>query len=555
MPMFLKYLNRRTKVNTGSSMQIRSSLRIVFPVCFLALVLNGCTEKKQAVIKEQKPPNIVYILADDLGYGDISAFNTKGKIQTPNIDILAKEGMRFTDAHTSSAVCTPTRYGILTGRYNWRSSIKNGVLTGKSKALIPNSRTTVASFLNKNGYKTGFVGKWHLGWDWALKDSTSSNGEGWNATDFENIDFSKPVTNTPNDLGFDYAYGHSGSLDMAPYVYIENGLATAEVDTVTVDKGKYTWWREGPTAADFVHDDVTPNFFRKSMAFIENQGTEEQPFFLYLALPSPHTPILPTEEWQGKSGLNPYADFVVMIDDYVGQLVAILEQKGLAENTIVIFTSDNGCSPEADFEILGEMDHNPSGIYRGHKADIYEGGHRVPFIMKWPLQIKSGSTSDKTICTTDLLATTADILNVGLKDNEGEDSFSFLPLTTDSDITAYKREATVHHSINGSFALRKDNWKMIFCPGSGGWSDPKPNSEGIDELPKFQLYDIDTDPSERKNLFGQHPDIEKQLGTLMLEYIENGRSTPGEKQTNEANGFGNKEWNQIKTLRNNILEQ
>jgi arylsulfatase A len=296
----------------------------------LLLAISGtisCENLEKESEKQMKTPNIVYILADDLGYGDIGAFNPDGKIATPHIDKLASDGLKFTDAHTSSAVCTPTRYGILTGRYNWRSPIKNGVLTGKSKALIPNTRTTVASFLKNNGYKTGFVGKWHLGWDWAIKDSTNIGGEGWNATDFANLDFTKPVTNTPNDLGFDYAYGHSGSLDMAPYVYVENGKATAEVDTVTVDTGKYTWWREGPTAADFVHDDVTPNFFRKSMTFIENQSSEEQPFFLYLALPSPHTPILPTEEWQGKSGLNPYADFVVMIDDYVGQLVEVLEQK------------------------------------------------------------------------------------------------------------------------------------------------------------------------------------------------------------------------------------
>jgi arylsulfatase A-like enzyme len=515
----------------------------------------GCENLEKESEKQMKTPNIVYILADDLGYGDISAFNPEGKIQTPNIDKLAVDGMKFTDAHTSSAVCTPTRYGILTGRYNWRSPIKNGVLTGKSKALVPNSRTTVASFLKKNGYKTGFVGKWHLGWDWALKDSIQNEGEGWNATDFTNLDFTKPVTNTPNDLGFDYAYGHSGSLDMAPYVYVENGMATAEVDTVTVDTGKYTWWREGPTAADFVHDDVTPNFFRKSMAFIENQSSEGQPFFLYLALPSPHTPILPTEEWQGKSGLNPYADFVVMIDDYVGQLVEVLEQKGLTENTIVIFASDNGCSPQADFKILGDLGHDPSAIYRGHKADIFEGGHRIPFIVKWPSIVDSGTESDKTICTTDLLATVADIIDVDLLDNEGEDSFSILPLLDNTDERKFNREATVHHSINGSFALRKDNWKMIFCPGSGGWSDPKPNAEEIGSLPKFQLYNLNIDPAEQSNLFGQHPEIEKNLSELMVQYIDNGRSTPGEKQSNEPNGFGNKEWNQLIALRQNIQEK
>ncbi|NND80380.1 MAG: arylsulfatase, partial [Maribacter sp.] len=388
----------------------------------------GCGPSEGEADNRMKTPNIVFILADDLGYGDIGAFNPDGKIATPNIDKLATTGIKFMDAHTSSAVCTPTRYGILTGRYNWRSPIKSGVLTGKSKALLPKSRTTVASLLKRKGYETAFIGKWHLGWDWALKDSTSFGGEGWDAADFDNLDFTKPIANSPNELGFDYAYGHSGSLDMAPYVYVENTMPTAGVDRMTEDTNKYTWWRKGPTASDFVHEEVTPNFFRKSMAFIREKAARDTPFFLYLALPSPHTPILPTKEWQGKSGLNPYGDFVMMIDAYVGQLTEVLEEKGMTENTIVIFTSDNGCSPEANFKISGEKGHDPSGIYRGHKADIFEGGHRVPFVVRWPSGIKQGSLSKKTICTTDIMATIADILDIELKENEGEDSFSMLPL-------------------------------------------------------------------------------------------------------------------------------
>ena len=252
---------------------------------FVTSLTIGCVNLEKQSEKLVQAPNIVYILADDLGYGDIGAFNPDGKIATPNIDALAAAGIKFTDAHTSSAVCTPTRYGILTGRYNWRSPIKSGVLTGKSKALIPKSRTTVASLLKRKGYETAFIGKWHLGWDWVLKDSTNFGGEGWDASDFDNLDFTKPITNSPNDLGFDYAYGHSGSLDMAPYVYVENGIPTASVDSITEDTNKYTWWRKGPTAADFVHDDVTPNFFKKSMTFIQEKATTDNPFFLYLALP------------------------------------------------------------------------------------------------------------------------------------------------------------------------------------------------------------------------------------------------------------------------------
>ncbi|MEM7382406.1 MAG: arylsulfatase, partial [Bacteroidota bacterium] len=358
-------------------------------------------------VSQEKHPNIIYVLADDLGYGDIAAFNEQGKIPTPNLDRMASEGMMFTDAHTSSAVCTPTRYGILTGRYNWRSRLKSGVLTGKSKALIPASRKTVAAVLKEKNYATAFIGKWHLGWDWAQKKQGEFGGEGWNPEDFGNIDFSKAVKNGPNDLGFEYTYGHSGSLDMAPYVYVENGMPTQLPDRVTLNKNKYSWWREGPTASDFIHEEVTPNFFERSFKYIREKSKEGKPFFLYLALPSPHTPILPTEEWQGKSGLNPYGDFVMMIDAYMGQLQKVISETGIEKNTLLIFTSDNGCSPEANFEVLKQKGHLPGYKYRGHKADIFEGGHRVPFIVKWPEVIEKGRVSDKTICTTDLMATCA----------------------------------------------------------------------------------------------------------------------------------------------------
>jgi len=517
---------------------------------FIFFIL-GCKDgaKEQKPAEPEKLPNIIYVLADDLGYGDVNAFNLDGKIKTPNIDKIASEGMKFTDAHTSSAVCTPTRYGILTGRYNWRSPLKQGVLTGVSKALIPNSRMTTASLLKKSGYNTAFIGKWHLGWDWALTEGDSVNGTGWNATDFENIDFSKPITNGPKDLGFDYSYGHSGSLDMAPYVYVENGMPTTIPTKTTVDKGKYTWWREGPTGNDFEHNDVTPNFFRRSFDFIREAATSENPFYLYLALPSPHTPILPNEGWLGKSGLNPYADFVMQIDDYMGKLTDLLEKQGVAENTILIFTSDNGCSPEADFDILGDKGHDPSGIYRGHKADIYEGGHRVPFIVKWPKKIVAGTTSDKTICTTDFLSTCAEIVNVDLKSNEGEDSFSMLPLFDKNSNVFFEREATVHSSINGSFAIRKGKYKLIMAPGSGGWSNPKPKTPEIEGLPPFQLYDLSSDPGELNNLYVTNRWVAAELETILLRTIKNGRSTDGQTQKNDST-LNNKDWKQLEVFDN-----
>ncbi len=477
-----------------------------------------------------------------MGYGDVSALNPEGKIKTPHLDQLASEGIVFTDAHTSSSVCTPTRYGILTGRYNWRSSLKSGVLTGKSTALIPTSRTTIASMLKTKGYKTGFVGKWHLGWDWGVKHPVDTSGIGWNKGDFYNIDFTKSVTNTPNDLGFDYAYGHAGSLDMAPYVYVENGEVTAQPDTITVNKGKYSWWREGPTGSDFDHNDVTPNFFRRANQFISDNAGSEDPFFLYLALPSPHTPILPSEKWLGKSGLNPYADFVMMIDDYIGKLMTNVIDAGIEENTLVIFMTDNGCSPAAGIEELQDMGHYPSYIYRGHKADIYEGGHRIPFLVKWPSQIAKGAISNQTVCTTDLMATLAEIVGYSLNDDEAEDSFSILSAFRESNEPKI-RGSVIHHSINGSFAIRKDNWKLIMAPGSAGWSYPNQNDkEVIDTLPQIQLYDLVNDPGESRNLQESNQLKVAELKSILIKIIKNGRSTSGKTQTNDPI---DEEWKQI----------
>jgi len=515
-------------------------MKYILLVIVLGFISVCCTEKR----KEQKKPNIIYVLADDLGYGDIAILNKNGKIKTPNIDRLGKEGIIFTDAHTSSSVCTPTRYGIITGRYSWRSRLKESVLFGYSKALIPNTRTTVASLLKRHEYSTAFIGKWHLGWDWAIKDSADIDENDLNSKNLENIDFSKPIKNGPKELGFEYSYGHSGSLDMAPYVYVENGMPTEVPITATSNKSKYSWWREGPTANDFIHDDVTPNFFRKSFEYIKERSKEENPFFLYLALPSPHTPILPTKEWKDKSGLNPYGDFVMMVDDYMGQLEKVIKEAGIEENTMVIFTSDNGCSPEANFEILKQKGHNPSYIFRGHKADIFEGGHRVPFIVKWPGKIKQGIVSDQIICTTDLMATCADIVGYSLSSNEGEDSYSLLPLFKQAKLDKPFREATVHHSINGNFAIRKGDWKLIMSPSSGGWSFPIPNKdqEVIKTLPPIQLYNLKNDPGETLNLQVKNIEVVKELKSLLIKYINDGRSTPGTAQKNDSIDF---EWKQI----------
>lgn len=496
------------------------NLQLLFFFSVVVLSEASCTLNENQ--NEQQPkPNIIYVLADDLGYGDVSCFNPDSKIKTPHLDKLAAEGMIFTDAHSSSSVCTPTRYGILTGRYNWRSTLKKGVLGGESPALIKGDRETVASMLKKSGYATAYFGKWHLGWNWAKNADNS-------------IDFSKHVTKSPNSNGFDYAYGHCGSLDMAPYVYVENGLPTAIPIETTENADFQGFWRKGLTAPDFVHEDVTPNLFRRAFEYISQQAKSEKPFFLYLPLPSPHTPILPTEEWQGKSGLNPYGDFVMMIDGFMGQLSKTIKDAGIEENTIVIFTSDNGCSPRANFEELIAKGHNPSYIFRGHKADIFEGGHRVPFIVKWPKLIKPGSGSDQTICHTDFIATSASIVNFDLAENMAEDSYDLLPLFKNSASGEYLREATVHHSINGSFAIRKGDWKLALCPDSGGWSYPRPNIDTTDHLPPIQLYNLKNDPGEQQNLMTENPEKANELKQLLSKYIHNGRSTSGKNQKNDG---------------------
>ncbi|WP_167609230.1 sulfatase family protein [Maribellus sediminis] len=506
-------------------------------IFLIAAVLFGSCNSTQ---KENTAPNIVVILADDMGCGDVSGFNENSKINTPNIDQLVNAGVSFTDAHTSSAVCTPTRYSILTGRYNWRSTLKNGVLSGFSKALIEPDRLTLPGFLQEQGYSTAFIGKWHLGWDWAVAEEDSLDRGSLEAR--PKVDFSKPIQNGPNTRGFNYTFGFSGSLDMAPYVWVENDTPTMVPTKYTVNTKKQAWWRRGLTSDDFVHERVLPDVTDKTIAFIDRSAKDNQPFFIYMALPAPHTPILPSPEFQGKSGLdNPYGDFVMMVDDVVGKVKKALEENGVAENTIIIFTSDNGCSPQADFEQLATKGHDPSYVFRGHKADIFEGGHRVPFVVSWPDKIKQGK-SDQLVCTTDIYATVADILKTQFPDEAAEDSYSFMSeLGLDSDLEP--RPGIVHHSINGSFAYREGNYKAIFCPGSGGWSAPKPNSEEVKNLPPVQLYDLSTDIAEENNIQQDHPEIIEQYRNKLSEIVRNGRSTAGAPQKNTGpESWGQLEW-------------
>ncbi len=484
-------------------------------------------------------PNIVYILCDDLGYGDVRCLNPDGKIATPRMDRLAAGGMKFTDAHTGSSVCTPTRYGVMTGRYAWRTPLQKAVLGGLSPHLIEPERMTVASLLKQNGYHTACIGKWHLGMDWVTlpgKDvsplSVETPEQVWN------VDFTKPLKNGPTSVGFDSYFGIAASLDMVPYTYIENdrvaAIPSVERQFLMVPGNEQKKTRSGPGTEDFDITEVLPTLTKKVVTYIDAQAAAAkrgEPFFVYVPLASPHTPIAPSKQWQGKSGINGYADFVMQTDDGIGKILDALERNGLTENTLVVVTSDNGCSPSANFDELASFGHDPSYVFRGHKADIFDGGHRVPFIVRWPAKVKAGGESKQLLCLTDLMATCADVLDVKLPDVAGVDSVSFLPLLL-AKSDAPPREAIVHHSANGSFAIRRGPWKLELCPGSGGWSEPKPGQDDTSRMPLVQLYNLDDDIAETRNVQAEHPEIVSELTHLLESYVANGRSTAGEPQKN-----------------------
>ncbi|MEJ6724598.1 MAG: arylsulfatase [Akkermansiaceae bacterium] len=465
-------------------------------------------------------PNVIIVMADDLGIGDVSPTNPDCKIKTPHLQKMADQGVTFLDAHTPSSVCTPTRYGLLTGRYNWRSRLARGVLSGTSNHLIPADRPTLGHLLKEAGYHTSMIGKWHLGWDWTK--------------DGKKIDFAKPVKNGPDINGFDQYYGHCGSLDMAPYVWVDTGKPTAipiREEGVTKKQDPYGWYRKGPIAPDFEIEQVLPHLFQKAITRIEERVKEDQPFFIYLPLPAPHTPIVPVPPFKGASKMNPYADFVMQMDHHMGQLMAALKKNGVDDNTLLIFTSDNGCSPEGNFDALAKFNHSPSGKYRGHKADIYEGGHRVPLIFRWPGSIKGDRTTNSLACLTDLYTTLQDITDQPRKPLGGEDGFSLWPLLSEKGDT--DRKNIISHSISGHFAIREGDWKLCLASGSGGWSAPKEAQAKKQGLPAMQLFNLKTDLGEKTNLVAKKPDKVKALLALLETQVTQGRSTPGKNLSND----------------------
>ena len=461
-----------------------------------------------AIIADESKPNIVFLLCDDLGYGDVQSFNpTHGKIRTPNIDRLASQGMMFTDAHSASSVCTPTRYGILTGRYCWRTKFQKGVTQGFSPCLIDENRPTVASFLKSQGYHTGIVGKWHLDNRYVNPET----GKDYTDADGKKLKYTPPVgakvPDGPVSRGFDYFFGIHHARSMK---------AIIQQDKVTE------------------HDDVInflPRLAKNCVNYIAERSKESQPFFLYVPFGSPHTPIVPTKDWVGKSELGKYPDFVMQTDDVVGQILAAIDKHKLTDNTLVVFASDNGCSRIVGIKKLAEKGHKVSGGFRGSKADIWEGGHRVPFIAKWPGKIAVDSKSKELICLNDVFATFADVLNVAVPNGSCEDSVSFLPALRGKKIES-SRKGIIHHSISGHFAYRSANWKLILARGSGGWTSPKENQVS-ESAPKAQLYDLNSDSAEQDNHYLDKPDIAQGLLEELRQDIQSGRSTRGPESQND----------------------
>jgi arylsulfatase A-like enzyme len=483
-------------------------------------------------------PNIVFILADDLGYGDVGVFNPKSKIPTPRLDRLAGEGIRFTDAHAPDAVCTPSRYGFLTGRYAFRSRLKSGVLPPWGRPLIEKSRLTVPELLRQNGYATAAFGKWHLGWDWPTKDgkpARSPDGVG-------NVDFSRPIANGPTTRGFDYYFGVD-LPNFPPYCFIEKDRTVGRPSAAApMQKGGYN--RPGPVVEGWNLTNILPQLTARVVNYIEAAANTNRPFFLYFALTAPHYPVVPAEEFRGRSQAGDYGDFVAQVDDTVGKVADALARTGLAANTMVIFTSDNGpevveIDPGA-YERIRVYGHRSMADLRGVKRDTWEGGHRVPFIARWPGQIPANAISGETICHVDLFATFAALLDAKVPGNAGEDSYNILPALLGEKLKKPVRKATVLHGGDGKFAIRQGDWVFIDArtgDGNGEHGEPEwfkqERGYTANSFPG-ELYNLNADLPQRKNLYGERPEVVARLKKLLEKYKADGRSTPGLPQPAEA---------------------
>lgn len=483
-------------------------------------------------------PNIVLIFADDMGFGDVTCFDAASQIATPNLDRLASQGMKCTDAHSASAVCTPSRYALLTGRYCWRTELKKGVLGGFSPPLLKPQQLTMAELLQQADYRTACFGKWHLGLGWhggiRQADYAMRNTA-------EGIDFDRPIQDGPLQHGFDYYFGIAASLDMPPYVFIENDRVL--VDPTSTLSEEDSGGRNGPAAVGWRHKYVLPRLGDKVIEFLED--SREEPFFVYMPLNAPHTPHAPGDSFVGSSQLDIYGDFMVEVDHTIGRVLRRLDELRLSENTLVIVTSDNG--PETNmFPRLAQYGHDSSSKYLGAKRDNWEGGHRVPLIVRWPGVVEPATVCDEPVSLVDLWATVADLTQTEIASDQGVDSVSILPLLKGKDAHYRREHAIVHHSSTGQFGIRRGDWKLLLHSGSGGngYAAGKRASRYQDTLEQTafdtgprQLYNLREDPYETTNLALVKPDLVDELTDLAKQYVERGRSTPGPDQPSVHNNW------------------
>ena len=448
-------------------------------------------------------PNIVVILADDMGYGDAGCYNEHSKIPTPHLDQMADDGMRFTDAHSPSAVCSPTRYALLTGRYAWRTEMEKGVLGAWGQPLIEKDRLTLAAMLKQHDYHSACIGKWHLGWEWKTADGTPLK-IGRDAKHEERVKLAEAVDYTQTlgggapGAGFDFYHG-DGAVNQPPYLWIENNRCMTQPTEPLLESIRHGS-SNGPATPGWDQTRVLPRMTEKALHYIHERGKQDQPFFLYLALSAPHVPVMPNKPYRGKSVYGVYGDFVHQCDDIVGQISDALTQNGFAENTLVIFSSDNGSFAPT------KKGHAPNGELRGKKGRIFEGGHRVPFIVRWPGTIDGGSINHQLVGLQDVMATVAAIVGHELPPDAAEDSANLLPTLLNASTSV--RQDLVHHSRDGEFAIRDGDWKLITD------SKRKP----------LLLFNMDKDLAETKNLFDQHPEIVKRLADKLEKQYQLGRS-------------------------------
>lgn len=512
---------------------------------FVGLLLVAATSwLGPAVAADRQRPNIVVVLADDLGFGDVHCNNPqRGKIPTPNLDRLAAQGMRFTDAHSSSGVCSPSRYTVLTGRYHWRTRLQTGIVGVFGEPLIAPGRLTIAGLAKQHGYRTACVGKWHLGWDWPIPPEQRPLFQIAKAQDDEAVPseahlaawrevFSQPIPGGPTTRGFDEYFG-TDVPNWPPYCFLESnqtvGIPSEFLPRRLLQNHQASL--PGPALKDWKLEPILPALGARACEFITRQAKAGEPFLLYLPLTAPHTPLAVNDAWRGKSGLDSaVADLIMETDDTVGRVLTALEATGVAGETLVLFTSDNGFAPYVGAAALEARGHYPSGPLRGYKGDAWEGGHRVAFFARWPGVVQPGIVCGQLVHQADILRTLADVLGTQLPDNAGEDSFSLLPLLRGEDKPI--RQHAISCAMSGIPALRQGDWKLIAAAsGSGGFSQNQPP---IEPATPVLLYNLADDLGETKNLAAEHPERVAEMKTLLERLIKHGRSTPGAPQPNDV---------------------